>query len=106
MRLLPLLALALGLAATASAQTPAEPSPASTFVVPAHPGEAVRVTTYAQRPAEQGRLARRYRGIHVQRSTPGPAPVVRARPVARTYSTPRDAFVRQGGTFFRLVPRR
>ena len=96
----------LALAAPASAQDAPEPDPKSTYVAPTHPGEAVRITTYDQRPTERGRLARRYKGIRVNRSAPSPAPLVRAEPVARTYSSPRATFVRRGGTFFQVLPRR
>lgn len=99
--------ITLALAAPASAQDAPAPHPQSTFVAPTHAGEAVRVTTYEQRPSEQGRLARRYKGIRANRSVPTEtAPIARIQPAARTYSTPRTSFIQRGGTFFQILPRR
>ncbi len=108
MRLLSFTAVlaALAFATPASAQDAPAPDPRSTYVAPTHPGEAVRVTTYERRPEPQGRLARRYKGVRANRSTAEAPPVVRALPVARTYSTTRAAFVRRGGSFFQVLPRR
>ena len=69
------------------------------------PGEAVRVTIYARRPPQQGRLARRYRGLRADRSAPAAPRVVQAQPVERTFSTPQHSFVRRGGSFFQVIPR-
>ena len=104
--------VALGLAALAFAAVPAQaqeairPSLRSTFVVPSHSGEAVRITTYAQRPPQQGRLSRRYRGLRANRSPQATARVVRALPVAPTVSSPRHSFVRVGGSYYQVVPAR
>ena len=101
----------LGLVALAFAAAPAQaqeaqPSPTSTYVVPSMPGEAVRVTTYAQRPAEPGRLSRRYRGLRANRSPQTVARVVDARVASRTVSTPQHTFVQRGGSHFQVVPQR
>ena len=90
------------------AQAPqVRPSLRSAFVVPSMPGEAVRVTTYARRPPQGGRLARRYRGLRANRTQHASVPsVVRAEPVERTFSTPQHSFVKRGGSFFQVLPRR
>lgn len=93
-----LLALA-GLSLPAAAQTAAA-SPRSTFVVPSHPGETVRVTTYARRPVQRGRLARRYAGVRVNRSVQRQVTVVPAQPVNRVYTTPNAAFIKRHGSYF------
>ncbi len=108
MRLLSLAAVVtvLTIAAPASAQEAPAPDPQSTYVAPAHSGEALRVTTYVQRPQATGRLAQRYKGLRANRSAPTASPqLVRPRPVARTYSSPRASFIRIGGSFFQVVPR-
>lgn len=109
-RALPLALLAaLAVAPAAAQDAPSEvprPSPQSTYVVPSGPGEAVRVTTYARRPAEPGRLARRYKGLRANRTAPAPRPVGRAVPVDRVRHAPRGAFVQRYGTFFQVVPSR
>ena len=108
MRALPLALLAALAVAPAVAQdAPAEapqPDPQAVYVVPSGPGEAVRVTTYARRPAEPGRLARRYKGLRANRTAPAPRPVGRAVPVDRVRHAPRGAFVQRYGTFFQVVP--
>lgn len=110
-----LLALAFALptqAQTLTRQQVNRPSLRSTFVVPSHNGEARRVTTYARRPAQQGRLARRYRGLRANRTVRSTEvgfvrmPVRAARPIQRTVRTPRHAFVRQGGSYYQVLPRR
>ncbi|MEM0963011.1 MAG: hypothetical protein AAGK21_10820 [Bacteroidota bacterium] len=105
-----LLSLALVLAACAAlpaqAQDVIRPSLRSTFVVPSLPGEPVRVTIYARRPPDQGRLSRRYRGLRVQRAPQRSVRVLRARPAAQLYRSPHHAFVRRGGSFFPVVPSR
>lgn len=104
---LPALGLvALAFALPTQAQEAPRPTAGSTYVVPGMPGEAVRVTVYARRPPERGRLARRYRGLRANRSPRAVARVVRARPVARTVASPRHAFVRLGGSYYQVVPRR
>lgn len=98
--------VALAFALPAQAQQ-ARPSLNSTFVVPSMPGEAVRVTTYARRPPQEGRLSRRYRGIRSDRSPrPVPRAVSQTRVAERTYSTPQHSFVRRGGSFFQVLPAR
>ena len=85
----------------------AQPNPGSTFVVPSMPGEAIRVTTYAQRPTERGRLSQRYRGLRANRTARAAAPrLVQPEPAERTISTPRHTFVRRGGSFYQVVPKR
>ncbi|WP_420457171.1 hypothetical protein [Rubrivirga sp.] len=106
MRLAALGLLALAFAAPTQAQEAVRPGLRSTFVVPSHPGEAVRITTYARRPPDQGRLARRYRGLRANRTVRAGLPVVSARPVAPTVSSPRYTWVRQGGSFYQVVPSR
>ena len=109
MRIVALGLLALAFAVPSQAQQSPEtyrPSLRSTFVVPAHNGEVVRVTTYARRPPERGRLSRRYRGLRANRS---PRQAYRAAPtrvVARTVTTPRHAFVQRGGVYYQVVPAR
>ena len=106
MRLAALGALALLLALPAQAQDDG-PDPRSTVVVPAMPGEAVRVTTYATRPAQRGRLAQRYRGLRADRSPRAQARLVQVTGVReRVVSTPRHHFVQRGGTFFQVAPQR
>ena len=106
------LGLLAALAATPAAaqEVPAEaprPSLRSTYVVPSGPGEAVRVTVYARRPAEPGRLARRYKGLRANRTAPAPrASVARATPVAPVYQTPRARYVRRYGSYFQVLPQR
>ena len=100
----------LGLVALAFAAAPQaqqnRPSLRSTYVVPSMPGEAVRVTTYARRPPQQGRLSRRYRGLRANRSPQQHARIASGGRVAeRTYSTPRHTFVKRGGSYFQVVPR-
>ncbi|WP_412067341.1 hypothetical protein [Rubrivirga sp. IMCC43871] len=106
MRLVALGLLALAFAAPTQAQEAIRPSLRSTFVVPAHAGEAVRVTTYARRPPQQGRLARRYRGIRANRTLRQPMRAVQARPAAPVFRTPSQSYVRVGGSYFLVVPTR
>ncbi len=106
----------LGLVALAFAAAPAhaqavqapaaQPSSGSTFVVPSHRGEAVRVTTYERRPTQRGRLAERYRGLRADRSPRHQRIATGGRVAERTYSTPQHTFVRRGGSFFQVIPRR
>lgn len=98
-------AVALLAAAPVSAQQ-AGPDPASTYVHPGHAGEAVRVTTYAERPTERGRLARRYQGLYANRAVRTAPPVRRARAAAPTFDSPRASFIRRGGSYFQVVPAR
>ena len=103
-----LVALAVPAAAQgAPAEAPPRPALRSAYVVPSGPGEAVRVTVYARRPAERGRLARRYKGLRANRTAPAPrASVARAAPVDRVYRTPRARYVRRYGSFFQVLPQR
>ena len=103
--------LLAALAAPVSAQeAPAEaPRPAlqSTYVVPSGPGEAVRVTVYARRPAQQGRLAWRYKGLRANRTVRMPSPrAAVAVPAAPVYRSPRAHYVRRYGSYFQVLPRR
>lgn len=103
--------LLAALAAPAAAQeVPAEaprPAPQSTYVVPPGPGEAVRVTVYARRPAPEGRLARRYKGLRANRTVRASAPAVAyAVPAAPVYRSPRAEYVRRYGSYFQVLPRR
>jgi hypothetical protein len=82
------------------------PDPQSTYVVPAHPGEAVRITVYAERPTGTGRLAQRYRGLRIQRTAPVAASAAPARVVQPVTETPRAAFVRRAGSYFQVLPAR
>ncbi|MEM6286041.1 MAG: hypothetical protein AAF845_02665 [Bacteroidota bacterium] len=105
MRTLLLGAAAFFLAASASAQDAPAPDPSSTYVHPAHAGEALRVTTYDQRPTERGRLAARYVGLRANRSAKAaPRLVTGLQPAERTFDTPRHTYVRRGGSYFQVVP--
>lgn len=113
MRLLALGLLALLAAAPAQSQdAPAdaqeriEPDPNATFVVRGMPGEAVRVTTYANRPPQRGRLARRYIGLRANRAPRAQMRVVPLRPVAPLIHSPSGTFVRRGTSYFPVVPAR
>ena len=106
-----LLALGLfALALPATAQTRIEPAAGSTVVTGGASGEAMRVTTYAERPAPVGRLGRRDRGVAVNRS-PRPAAhgaghvggFASGGIVMPSLRTPEGAFVRRGGSAFRVV---
>lgn len=104
---LALLALAsLAFVSTGQAQETNRPALRSTFVVPAQPGEAIRITEYARRPPQQGRLSRRYRGIRVNRTPRTLRGATRFRYVSPVYSTPRNSYVRRNGSYFRVSPRR
>ena len=103
--------LGVGLLVTvpAAAQAPAEPvgpSLRSTYVVPSGPGEAVRVTVYARRPAQQGRLARRYKGLRANRTVRTPSAPAYAVPVTPVYRSPRAHYVRRYGSYFQVLLRR
>ena len=107
-RLLALSLLALVVAVPAQAQERVyqqriEPEQGSTFVVPAMPGEAVRITTYERRPVERGRLARRYLGLRANRTPRAAARPVSLRPTAPLIETPRGTFVRRGTSYFPVV---
>ncbi len=105
MRLFALGLVALAFAASSQAQQAVRPAPGSTYVVPSHRGEAVRITTYAQRPTGRGRLAARYAGIRANRSPRREGGVVaRGRVAQRVYSSPRHSFVKRGGSFFQVLP--
>ena len=93
-------------ASSAQAQDRIQPSLRSTFVVPAHPGEVIRVTEYARRPTQRGRLSRRYRGLRANRTPRVFQDAVRFQPVSPIYRTPHHSFVRRNGAFFPVAPRR
>ena len=100
---------ALAVSPAAAQEAPAEaprPGLRSTYVVPSGRGEAVRVTVYARRPAERGRLARRYKGLRANRTVRPSAAVARAVPVERVHRTPRARYVRRYGSYFQVLPRR
>jgi hypothetical protein len=107
------LLLALGLAALslpAAAQTRILPHPGSTTASGGASGEAMRVTTYAERAAPAGRLSRRYRGIAVNRSprtaahgASAPGGFVSGNVVMPALRTPQGDFVRRGGSTFRVL---
>lgn len=107
------LLLALGLAALAlpaAAQTRILPHPGSTAVSGGSSGEAMRVTTYGERPAPAGRLGRRYRGVAVNRSprtaahgAASPGGYASGNVVMPALRTPEGNFVRRGGSTFRVV---
>ena len=103
MRLVALALLALAFAVPSQAQQAIRPSLRSTFVVPHHNGEAIRVTTFAARPPDRGRLSRRYRGLRANRSIQTGRRGVSARPVSRTVSSPRYTWVQRGGSFYQVV---
>ena len=89
------------------AQDAPAPDPGSTYVHDAHAGEALRVTTYDQRPTERGRLAARYRGLRANRTVHTSTRLVTGlRPAERTFDTPRHSYVRRGGSYFQVVPTR
>lgn len=103
-----LLAGVAALALPASAQTAITPHAGSTVASGGQSGEAMRVTTYAARPVQQGRLSRRYRGVSVNRS---PRTVANAAPGAvvsgnRAYpvtATPEGNYIRNPYGSFRVV---
>jgi len=95
--------LALAVAAPSRAQRVVTPEPGSTYVVPSHRGEAVRITTYERRPVERGRLARRYLGLRANRTPRAAARPVSLRPTAPLIETPRGTFVRRGTSYFPVV---
>lgn len=106
MRLAFLVVVGLAVSPASQAQDVAEPSPRSTFVVPTQPGEPVRITEYARRPPQQGRLSRRYRGVRVNRTSQLAPVASRFYPVSPIYATPRNTYVRRVGSFFPVAPRR
>lgn len=105
MRLALLAAVGLFVVSPAHAQS-AQPSLRSTYVVPSMPGEAVRITVYARRPPQQGRLARRYRGLRANLSPQRGYRAVPAQAAAPLVQSPRHQFVRRNGSYFPVVPRR
>lgn len=111
MRFLLALGLLAALAVPAAAQDAPEatapaPHPESTFVIPSHSGEAVRVTTYAERPTGRGRLAARYRGLRVYREARPAARAARAVVVEPVLRTPRATFIERAGSRFQVLPAR
>ncbi len=113
-RLLALVALA-ALVRPAAAQAPQAPQmrqpqmratthPSALYVVPAGAGEAVRVTTYGQRPTVAQRLDR-WRGVRVYRAPQVPVMAAPALPAARVVRLPEGRVVRHGGATYPVVPR-
>lgn len=103
-----LAALSVTASAAASAQTRIEPSAGALTVSGGQSGETVRVTTYAGRPSQAGRLSRRYRGVSVNRSpqraaSASPGGFASGSVVMPSLRTPRGNFVRRGNTAFRVV---
>ncbi len=78
--------------------------PSAAYVVPAGPGEAVRVTTYDRRPSMSQRLDR-WRGVRVFRSPQAPVMAVPALPAARVVRMPEGRVVRHGGASYPVVRR-
>lgn len=101
MRFAVLAATLLFLAPESLAQrAPASASPRAAVVVPALPGEAVRITTSRRAPSNRERL-RQYRGIRVYRPAPAGVQVAPAQPVLPTvYTASGERFVRRGGSYF------
>lgn len=105
--------LLLGLAAfslPALAQTRIVPAPDAMTASGGRAGEAMRVTTYANRPAQADRLSQRYRGISVNRSpktamhgATAPTGFASGNVVMPSLRTPGGRFVRRGGSSFRVV---
>lgn len=94
--------LAAALLSVAALPAAAQSGSHTTVVRPHHAGEAVRVTTADQLPAGRARLDR-YRGITVYRTRRAPVTVVQATPAARTVTTTRGRYVRQGGATYPVV---
>lgn len=78
--------------------------PSAVYVVPASSGEAVRVTTYGQRPTVAQRLDR-WRGVRVYRSPQAPVMATPAIPAARVVRLHEGRVVRHGGASYPVVPR-
>ena len=86
----------------ASAQTARQTtaSRADIVVVPALPGEAVRLTTARRMPTARQSL-RRYRGLRVYRPTAGHGRIVQGQAVMPIVTTARgERFVQRGGSHF------
>lgn len=92
-------ALAQGVSGQASAR--------EAVVVPALPGEALRITTPGRVPSNREAL-RRYRGIRVYRSSPSGVraiPVRSVEPAFPTiYTASGETFIRKGGSYFLAGP--
>lgn len=99
--------MAAGLLATAPASAQdATPQVPTAVVLPAHSGEAVRVTMASPSLPQPGRLARRYKGLYVNRTEPAAPTVRRGRAVNPLVPSPRGAFVRRAGSYFPVLPAR
>lgn len=105
MRTLLFSAVTLALACSAQAQSArVAPHPQAPYVVPAGPGEAIRLTTFERRPTAGARLDR-YRGIRVFRDRSVAVPAGRALPAAPVLYTPDGRFVSRGGATYPVAPR-
>jgi hypothetical protein len=90
-------------------QRAADYHPATPIVVRSQAGEALRVTTYSQRPAERGRLADQYKNIYVNRQRQSVAnrrTLSTATPRAIVQRYPEGQFVRRNGMMYRVMPGR
>lgn len=90
----------------AAAQTRLTPTPGAIAVSGGRAGEAMRVTTVADRPAQS--LSERYRGITVNRSPRvsargGRSGLVLGSVAMPTLRTPQADYVRRGNSAFRVV---
>lgn len=106
------LAIALAVATAPSAQAQRATGLASAqeaVVVPALPGEAVRITTPRRAPSNRDAL-RRFRGIRVYRSSPAGVHAIPADAFELAFPTYHAAsgetFVRRGGSYFLAAPAR
>ena len=96
------LATLVAFAPDADAQTSrqATASRSDLVVVPALPGEAVRITTARRMPSARQSL-RRYRGLRVYRPSAHGGAFIQGRPVMPVVTTGRgERFVQSGGSFF------
>ena len=82
------------------------PGPGGTVVVPALPGEAMRITTPRRAPSSRESL-RQYRGVRVYRAAPAQrlaVPFRATEPAYRLTTAQGRSFVRLGGSFFLVGP--
>lgn len=96
------LAAVIGLTPDVQAQTVGQQtaSRSDLVVVPALPGETVRITTARRLPSARQSL-RRYRGLRVYRPAPRTGALVRGEWAMPTVYTARgDRFVQRGGSYF------
>ena len=102
------LAVTMGIVLLTTPQAHAQraPGPGGAVVVPALPGEAMRITTPRRAPSSRESL-RQYRGVRVYRAAPAQRLAVPARatePAFPITTAQRRSFVRQGGSFFLVGP--